>query len=420
MSNFIFGGCNTVELAQTYGTPLYVMDEEAIRRNCRIYKNSIDAFYNGGGMILYASKALSAKFMYRIANEEGLGVDVASGGELFTALAADFPPEKIYFHGNNKTRDELAMALDNNVGRIVVDNIYELMLLDEVAAEKGVVPKILFRIKPGVEAHTHEFVKVGGIDSKFGIPLEHGEAMEFVRRALSLSNVELVGVHAHIGSQIFDYAPFELAALKLFNFMCEARDKFGVTLTELNLGGGYGIKYTQDDNPISYDKYMEYISVAIKSAAKRLDFPLPYVLMEPGRSIVGDAGVTLYTVGGIKDIKGVRKYISVDGGMADNPRYTMYGAKYAATVANRADAPPAEVVTVAGRCCETDTLIKDISLPEISVGDILAVHCTGAYNYALSSNYNKLPRPAMVLVSNGKHRVVVRRESYEDLIKNEE
>lgn len=418
--NLEIGGCDCVALAQKYGTPLYVMDEELIRKNCKTYKNSIEKHYDGNGLVLYASKAFSCKAIYRIVKEEGLGIDVVSGGELYTALSVGFPVEKIYFHGNNKTADELCMALENDIGRIVVDNIYELELLDRLAREYGKRSKILFRIKPGIDAHTHSFIRTGQIDSKFGVALETGEAREIIARALKLAHVEVVGVHCHIGSQIFDSEPFQLAAERLADFIASIRDEFGITLRELNLGGGYGIKYLSNDQPISYDCYIEKVSAEIKRIASEKGVELPFVLMEPGRSIVGEAGITLYTVGAVKDIPGVRKYVSVDGGMGDNPRYALYQAEYEAAVANRPAGEPHELVTVVGKYCESgDILIKDIMLPRVQPGDTLAVLSTGAYNYSMASNYNRMPRPAVVMVNQGKDTLIIRRESYEDLVRND-
>jgi len=413
------GGCDTVDLINEFGSPLYVMDESLIRKNCRTYKNAIDVCYNGKGKIAFASKAFSCKYMYRIAKDEGLAIDVVSGGELYTAIQADFPMSEVYFHGNNKSYEEIEMAIQNKVGRIVVDHIYELDTINEVAARLGAVPKISFRIKPGIDAHTHEFMHTGQIDSKFGVALETGEAMDIIKYAISLENVETVGVHCHIGSQIFIREPFELAAKRLINLMCDVKAQTGVTLSELNLGGGYGIKYLESDNPISYDEYIKAVSEVIKAVAAELKFELPSVVMEPGRSIVGPAGITLYTIGAVKEIPNIRTYISVDGGLTDNPRYTMYEALYDAVVANKAGDARTHSYRVSGRCCETDTLIPEIKLCEVKPGDMLAVLATGAYNYAMASNYNKLPRPAVVMVNNGAAKIAVKRETYEDLIKND-
>ena len=414
------GGCDAVNLAKEYGTPLYVMDEEHIRKCMRAYKNSVDTFYNGNGLILYASKALSTMYMYKIAKEENLGADVVSGGELYTALKAGFDSEKIYFHGNNKTYDEIEFAINENVGRIVVDNERELDIIDEISSKKGKKTKVLFRIKPGVDAHTHEFISTGQIDSKFGVALENGEAFEIVKYAKNLKNVEIAGIHCHIGSQVFSLEPFKLAAKIMIEFAAKIKNELDVEISELNLGGGFGIKYVESDTPPEYGKYIEEVSKVIKTECEKNGLKLPFILMEPGRSIVGDAGVTLYTVGTVKDIKNVRKYVSIDGGMGDNPRYILYQAEYDAAVANRANDTPSEVVTICGKCCESgDIIIKDAKLPPLNPGDILAVMSTGAYNYSMSSNYNRLCRPAMVFVKNGKSSLKVKRETYEDLIKND-
>lgn len=414
------GKNDAVELAEEFGTPLYVMDEELIRKNCRMYKSAMDKYYNSMGMVLYANKAFCSLFTCRIAKEEGLGLDVVSGGELYTAIKAEFPMERICFHGNNKTRDELLMAVENNVGHIVVDNIYELEMLNEIAKNMGKVQNIMFRIKPGIDAHTHSFIQTGQIDSKFGVALENGEAFDIIEKAVKMEGVKVTGVHCHIGSQIFDIEPFCKAAEVMMNFIADLRDDLGIEISELNLGGGYGIMYTEADDPIAYDEYIKFVSESVKSVCEKRNIKAPFIFMEPGRSIVASAGITLYTVGGVKDIKKVRKYISVDGGMCDNPRYILYQSEYAAVIANNANAKPCEKVTIAGKCCESgDILIKDTMMPEIKVGDTLAVFATGAYNYSMSSNYNRIPRPAVVAVKDGKARVVIKRESYEDLIKND-
>lgn len=414
------GGLDTVELAKQYGTPLYVMDEDQIRKNCKIYKDAVDKYYDGNGLVLYASKAFSCTHIYRVASQEGLGIDVVSGGELYTALKARFPMEKVYFHGNNKTTDEIDMAVKHGVGRLVVDNVFDLGRVDAISAKYNKVTKILFRIKPGVEAHTHDFIQTGQIDSKFGVALETGEAMDIMAQAAKLSNVEVVGIHCHIGSQIFDLAPFELAAKVMMNFMGDVKDKLGLVLSELNLGGGYGIKYLESDQPVAYDAYMEAVSKVVKETAQARGLRVPKILMEPGRSLVGPAGITLYTVGAVKDIPNVRTYVSIDGGMTDNPRYILYQAEYSALLANRAGEKPVKPVTIAGRCCESGDLIGEgIMMPEVKVGDTLAVLATGAYNYSMASNYNRIPRPPVVMVSSGKPKVVIKRETYEDLIRND-
>ncbi|MBQ3470869.1 MAG: diaminopimelate decarboxylase [Clostridia bacterium] len=419
-NHLVIGKNDAVELAKEFGTPLYVIDEDLLRENCRVYKNAMDKYYGGNGLVLYANKALCTLFTCRVAMEEGLGIDVVSGGELYTAIKAGFPMDKVYFHGNNKTADEIELAVKNGVGCFIVDNIYELETLNETAKKYGVVQNIMFRIKPGVDAHTHDFIRTGQIDSKFGVALENGEAFEIVEKASKMSNVKVTGVHCHIGSQIFDIAPFAEAADIMMNFIGDLKDKLGLEIAQLNLGGGMGIMYTENDDPVPYDEYIKNVSEVVKAAAEKRNVKLPFILMEPGRSIAAPAGVTLYTVGGVKDIKNVRKYISVDGGMGDNPRYILYQSEYEAVIANNANAPRTEKVTIAGKCCESgDVLLENTMMPEINVGDTLAVLATGAYNYSMASNYNRIPRPAMVAVSDGKARVVVKRETYEDLIKND-
>ncbi|NLP13312.1 MAG: diaminopimelate decarboxylase [Clostridium sp.] len=414
------GGCDCVDLVKEYGTPLYVMDENIIRENCRLYKNAMDKYYNGNGLVLYASKAMCTMAMCRIAQQEGLGLDVVSGGELYTAIKAGFPMDRIYFHGNNKTIGELELAIDNNIRRIVVDNRQELHHINEIASRKGKTVSVSFRIKPGIDAHTHDFIQTGQIDSKFGVALENGEALEIVTEAAKLDNINVAGVHCHIGSQIFDIKPFEEAARVMLEFIAQLKEKLGIEIEELNLGGGFGIKYTSEDDPIEYDKYIESVSKVVRNICDNKGIKLPFIVMEPGRSIVASAGITLYQIGTIKDIKGVRKYVAVDGGMGDNPRYALYQSKYDAIIANRPDAPKTEKITIAGKCCESgDLLAKDIMMPEVKEGDILAVLATGAYNYSMSSNYNRIPRPPVILVKDGKARVIVKSEDYDDIIRND-
>ncbi len=419
-NHLTIGGFDTVELVSEYGTPLYVLDEDEIRRNCRLYTESVKRFYDGNGMILYASKALCTKALCKIIADENMGLDVVSGGELYTAYQSGFPMDKVYFHGNNKTKDELELALTYGIGRIVVDNEEELKLIEELCASKGKTVSILFRIKPGIDAHTHDFIMTGQIDSKFGVALKTGEAMELMRKATALSHVNVVGVHCHIGSQIFDLPPFCEAAEVMMNFIADVKTELGLSISELNLGGGFGICYTPEDDPISYDKYMEAVSQVVKNTAKSRGIKLPRILMEPGRSIVASAGITLYNVGSVKKIPAVRNYLSVDGGMADNPRYILYEAKYDFLLANKATDAKTELYTIAGKCCESgDLLGKDVALPPAQKGDVLAVLATGAYNYSMASNYNRIPRPPIVMTSGGKSRIIVKRESYEDILKND-
>ncbi len=414
------GGCDTIDLVKEYGTPLYVMDEMVIRENCRLYKGAMDKHYGGYGLVLFASKAFCTLAACKIIQQEGLGLDVVSGGEMYTAIKAGFPMERVYFHGNNKTVEEIEMGINYNIGRFVVDNYTELQQINTIAGEKGKRVKISFRVKPGVDAHTHEFIRTGQIDSKFGVALENGEAHEIIALAGKMEHVEVVGVHCHIGSQIFDLSPFELAAEIMLNFIADIRDKYGIRITELNLGGGFGIRYTEKDDPLEYNKYIESVSRVVKRICQEKDLDKMFMLMEPGRSIVAPAGITLYRVGGVKEIKNIRKYISIDGGMCDNPRYALYKSEYTVLLANKPDAQRAETVTIAGKCCESGDLIaKDIALPEVNPGDILAVLATGAYNYSMAMNYNRNGKPPVVLVKDGKSRLIVKREDLNDIMRND-
>lgn len=414
------GGMDTVELAKEYGTPLYIMDEGLIREYCRSFKESMDKYYGGQGLVCYASKAFCCKAMCRIMLEEGLGLDVVSEGELYTALSVGFPAEKLCFHGNNKTDHELSYALENGVGRIIVDNIYELERLNRLAEKTGRTANIMYRIKPGIDAHTHNFIMTGQIDSKFGFALETGEAYEAVKKAIECSHINLVGLHCHIGSQIFDIDPFVKAAEVMLTFIAKIKDELGFEVKELNLGGGFGIRYTEEDAPVGYDKYMEKVSEKVKEVCAEKNVKLPFILIEPGRSIAAPAGITLYTVGGRKEIPNIRTYVSIDGGMGDNPRYALYQSKYDVEVANKANLPKTETVTVAGKCCETGDLIGEgMPIQPVEPGDILAVLATGAYNYSMSSNYNRIPKPPVVMIRDGKSRVVVKRETFEDIVRND-
>ena len=416
--HLVIGGCDAVELAREFGTPLYVLDEDHFRSNCRDYYRAFTDKYEVE--VIYASKTLFGLAVCQMVKEEGLGLDIVSGGELYTAAKVGFPMDKVYFHGNNKSPEELAMALQLKVGRFMVDNLRELDLLSELAGRLATSARVILRVSPGVEAHTHEYIKTGQIDSKFGLALTTGQAMEAVKRALQLEHIELVGLHCHIGSQIFELDSYTHAAEVMMDFAAEARDLTGWVAAELDLGGGLGIYYFQGDEPPSVRAYADNLMTAVKRLAREKNLPEPRVIVEPGRSISGPAGTTLYTVGTIKDIPEVRKYVSVDGGMVDNPRPALYQSKYEAIVANKAALPAAEVVSVAGKCCESgDMLIWDINLPALESDDILAVSCTGAYNYTMSSNYNRLPRPAMVLVKDGQADVIIQRETYADLLRND-
>ena len=418
--NLTIGGADTIELANEFGTPLYVMDEQVIRNSLRRFHDSMNKYYNGNGEVHYASKAFSCMEMCRIVASEGDGLDVVSIGELYTAVKAGFPMEKVGFHGNNKTDEELDFAVKVGVGHIIVDNIDELHRLEKISAEKSAQPNIMFRIKPGIDAHTHDFVKTGQIDSKFGFALETGEAFEAVKEAVNCKNVKLIGLHCHIGSQIFDIAPFEEAAKVMLGFIAKIKNELGYVIEGLNLGGGFGIKYLNEHDPKPFEVYLEKVSEVVKTECAALGIKLPKMFIEPGRSIAGPAGITLYTVGARKEIPGIRTYISVDGGMADNPRYILYGSEYDAVVANKAGEERKDRVTIAGKCCESGDLIgENMPLQYAESGDIIAVCATGAYNYSMSSNYNRLQKPAVVFVNNGKARLAVKRETLDDIIRND-
>ncbi len=417
------GGADTVELAEKFGTPLYVLDEQYIRDMCSVYRDTIRQDYDGNGIVLYASKALSCLAMYKIAESENIGVDVVSGGELFTALRAGFPAEKIYMHGNNKLPQELEFALDHNVGTIVVDAYSEIDLLDGLCAQKNKVQNILIRINPGVEAHTHRFIQTAKTDSKFGFSVADGAAMKITEYALSKKNLKLEGYHCHIGSQIFEMQSFVLAVDKMLAFMAAVKENLHFEASVLNLGGGYGIWYTDEDPQLKTEDYAGYLKTVIaelKQKSQEYGLKRPYLVIEPGRSIVGEAGITLYTVGTVKDIPGIKKYVAVDGGMFDNPRYALYQAKYTAILANRANEKATETVSVAGKCCESgDIVCANVSLPQAHSGDILAVLSTGAYNYSMASNYNRNLIPPIVLVKDGKGEYIVKPQTYEDLVRND-
>lgn len=419
-NHLTIGSHDTVELAKEFGTPLYVLDEDLMRKNCREYREALEESYGGNGLILFASKALCTMYTARLVADEGLGSDVVSGGEIYTLFKAGFPMENVFFHGNNKSREEIELAMDCGVGHFVVDNREELELINETAKSKNIIQKILFRIKPGIDAHTHNFVKTGQIDSKFGVALENGEAFRIYEYAAALDNIQVDGVHCHIGSQIFDVEPFCEAARVMMNFIADLRDKLSIKVDILNLGGGFGIKYTSDDDPLTPSEYIGKVAQTVKSVAEEKNIDLPFIVFEPGRSIVAPAGITLYTVGCVKKIENVRTYVSIDGGMGDNPRYILYGSKYSAVLANNASAKSVAPVTIAGRCCESGDLIQEnILMPEIKVGDTVAVLATGAYNYSMASNYNRIPRAPIVAVKGNEKKIIVKRETYDDIIKND-
>lgn len=413
------GGVDSVELANTYGTPLFVYDLALIRERARGF---IETFQQLGvkAEVAYASKAFSCIGMYQLAQEENLSLDVVSGGELFTALQAKFPAERIHFHGNNKSYSELELAFDSKIGCIVVDNFHEISLLKEISESKQQHMRILLRVTPGVEAHTHDFITTGQADSKFGFDLMNGQADQAFQAVKDHEYLELLGLHCHIGSQIFETDGFSMAAEKLMGKVGEWKEQFDFHCTVLNLGGGYGIRYTEEDQPLEPKDYVSEMIKSVQALAGKLKLEMPEIWIEPGRSLVGDAGTSLYTVGSRKNVPNIREYIAVDGGMSDNIRPALYDAKYEAIVANKANQEKTETYTVAGKLCESgDKLIVDASLQEASPGDVLAIFCTGAYGYSMASNYNRVPRPAVVFVEDGQHQLAIQRESYENLIQND-
>lgn len=415
-----FAGVDTALLAEKYGTPLYLLDEGRIRTRCRAYISAMKRFFGGASMPLYAGKALCITHIYRIMREEGMGIDVVSSGEIYTASHAGFPMERAYFHGNNKTDADIAFAIEEGVGTFVCDSVDELAAINRIAAEKNIRQSILLRLTPGIDPHTHKAIATGKVDSKFGAAIETGQAEELVLAALSLPHIELCGYHCHIGSQIFETKPFIDAARIMLSFCAHIRHTHGYTAKILNLGGGMGVPYLAEHPTISYEDNIRVIAEEMKATAAHLGIALPTILMEPGRSIVADAGMTLYTVGSVKQITGFKNYASVDGGMPDNPRFALYESPYTVLSAKRMNEPSDFVCTVAGRCCESGDIIQeDVALPKPKRGDLLAVLTTGAYNYSMASNYNRIPRPPMVALFEGAERLILRRESFEDLTRND-
>lgn len=416
------GGCDTRELAEKYGTPLYVMDEDLIRSNCRSFKAAFASRYPENE-ISFAGKAFLTVAMARLCAEEGMGLDVASAGELYTAIKADFPPEKLLFHGNNKTHDELVLALEYGVGRIVVDNFYELRALASLAEERQKTQKILLRVAPGVDPHTHRLIRTGQEDTKFGFNLKSGDALNAIKEALAASPfIDLRGLHCHIGSQLLDAGTHVEAIEVMVSFIKTALEATGWTTKELDIGGGLGIRYLSSQNPPSFDEFAGKVVSAVQASLAKHNVEAPVLFQEPGRSIVGEAGTTLYTVGAIKtvpipDAPGQRVYVAIDGGMSDNPRPQLYESVYECLVANKAGEPADSLVTIAGKHCETDILIWNTKIGNVQPGDVLAVQSTGAYNYAMASNYNRFMRPACVFVKDGKARLVSRRETLDDVVR---
>ncbi len=412
-----FAGVDTIDLAKEFKTPLYVLDEEVIRNRCKDYLSAVKKAFNGNATVLYASKALSLKKIYSIIKEEGLGIDVVSQGEIYTAKIAGFPMENAYFHSNNKTDEDIEFAIENGVGYFVVDNEEELLAIDSISKSRGVKSNVLLRLTPGIDPHTYEEVSTGKVDSKFGTAIETGQAEQIVNLAISLEGVNLVGVHCHVGSQVFDSDVYIKASEVMLNFIALIKNKYGYEIKTLDLGGGFGVKYVSGDGELDIYKTIQEVASFITNKVNSLNIKMPFICFEPGRSIVADAGITLYTVGTVKRILGYKNYVSVDGGMTDNPRYALYKSKYTLLPAYDMLKECDMLCSVVGRCCESgDILQENVYMPSsIKRGDIIACLTTGAYNYAMSSNYNRLTKPAVVMINNKKASVIVERQSLEHL-----
>ncbi|HLR54043.1 MAG TPA: diaminopimelate decarboxylase [Pseudogracilibacillus sp.] len=415
--HLLIGGLDASELVHEYGTPIYVYDVEVIRDNCRSFVNAFEQL-GVKSQVNYASKAFSSIAVLQVMEEEGLSIDVVSAGELYTAIQADFPSEKIHFHGNNKSKEELQLAIDYDIGCVVVDNFYEIQLLTNLLKKQQKTMDVLIRVTPGIESETHEYIMTGNEDSKFGFNIQNGQADEALQQLHQHPFLNLKGIHSHIGSQIFNTKSFTLSIEMVYASIEKWHKQYGFVPDILNVGGGFGIRYTKEDTPIANQRYISEIVRKIGEESKKLQMKMPEIWIEPGRSIVGEAGVTLYQVGSTKDIAGVRKYIAVDGGMSDNIRPALYQAKYDAVIANKVNYETEEIVSIAGKCCESgDMLVWDVPLPEVEHGDIVAMFSTGAYGYSMASNYNRLPKPGVVFVENGHSQLVIQGEKLEDIVR---
>ena len=417
-----FAGQDTTALAKQYGTPAYLMDEDRIRYNCRLYLDAMKESLGEGSFPLFASKAACFKRIYEIMAEEGMAIDLVSAGEVYTAVKANFPMERSFFHGNNKTDEDIAFAMDAGVGFFIVDSLFELDAIQAEAEKRGIIQNVLLRLTPGIDPHTYEAVATGKVDSKFGVAIETGQAEVFVAEAVMCANVKVCGYHCHVGSQVFDEegSVYTDAARIMFGFMAEMNRKYGMDADMLNMGGGYGVRYVDSDPYVDIPANIRKVADFVRDLAAELNVPMPKILMEPGRSIVADAGMTLYTVGTVKKIPGYKNYASIDGGMTDNPRYALYQSQYTLFLANRVEEEKNFVCDVVGRCCESGDIIQpDVAIPEPNRGDIVAVCTTGAYNYSMASNYNRIPRPPVVMLSQGNSYLAVKRESYADLLLND-
>lgn len=417
-----FAGRDVTELTEKYGTPLYLMDEGKIRSNCRTYKKAMAEHFGEGSFPVFASKAACFRRIYEIMKEENMGIDLVSSGEIATAVKAGFPMENSYFHGNNKTDFDINFAMDKGVGYFMVDNMCELKAINAFASERGIVQKVILRLTPGIDPHTYAAVATGKVDSKFGIAIETNQAEEFVKEAKDFGSIQIAGYHCHVGSQVFNEEGnvYLDAATIMLKFFADMYHKYNVKAEILNMGGGFGVRYTDTDPYMDIAGNIETLAKHIKDIAEKLGIPMPRVLMEPGRSIVADAGMTLYSVGTIKEITGYKNYVSIDGGMTDNPRYALYGSKYTVLLANRMGEKADFECDVVGRCCESGDIIQPgIVMPKPNRGDIVAVCTTGAYNYSMASNYNRIPRPPVVMLNGKEDYVAVKRESFDDLIRND-
>ena len=415
--HLFFAGKDTVALAKQFGTPLYLMDDTRIRYNCRRYLTAMRNCYGDKFAVIYAGKAASFKEMYRIMKEEGMWVDSVSVGEIFTAVEAGFPAHNICFHGNNKTDSDLDFAVQQGVGVVIIDNTEELLALHDIAKSHNTVQPVLLRLTPGIDTHTYEAVSTGKVDSKFGFAIETGAAEEITKLALSLDGVQLLGFHCHVGSQVFDSDSFVLSATIMLEYIRHIQQTYGYTASVLDLGGGYGVRYVKEDPEMDIAFNIRRVATHIKKTCEALGVEQPAIWMEPGRSIVADAGMTLYTVGTVKEIEGYKNYVAVDGGMTDNPRFALYGSQYTLMLANKADERAEYTCSVVGRCCESGDIIQEnVNLPvSVAKGDVLAVLTTGAYNYSMSSNYNRFLKPPVVMIRDDEIKVVVRRETLEDI-----
>lgn len=420
--HLLFAGQNTVELAKRYGTPLYLLDEDQIRHQCRGYQQALRQYFGPGSRPLYASKANAFRYLYTVMQQEQMGIDVVSCGEIYAARSAGFDLRNAWFHGNNKTDEDIAYAMDCGVGCFVSDNREEVMALEAEAARRGKKQKLLLRLTPGIDPHTYEAVATGQVDSKFGSAIETGQAEELTQLVLRQPHLELEGFHCHVGSMVFDEDVFERAAVIMLEFMARMRKNCGFTARVLDLGGGFGVRYVEQDPKLNLSQRLQSLAQVIDKTCVRLDFPVPEVHIEPGRSIVAAAGMTLYTCGAVKQIPGYKNYVSVDGGMTDNPRFALYRAAYTCLPADKMDEPRTLEASLVGRCCESgDILQEHVLFPEsVARGDLIAVCCTGAYNYSMASNYNRIPRPPVVMLRQGESTVAVRRETYEDLCRCEQ